>query len=783
MLPGAAGMAPSATVRSVLVEGNSRVPAGTILARISSVPNARFDSRKAEADLRKLYELGVFADVQVQSREAAEGQVDVVYRVKEFPFISNVSIEGVDSKLEEQIRDHLRAQKLELQPATPFKPPAAHKAALAARNFLRSRKYPNAEVRVSTENQNSLVRVRLRVQTGPKLHVGSVRFTGNHSVPAKDLIREMQFSRPAPFWRRWGGAARYVQEELYSDLERIRMYYRSLGFAAARVGEPRVTATGEGEKQRIEVEIPIVEGERYELTSVRLEGRIQTGAAEVEKMLKGLPAPGRYDGRRLEEVRQGIVDALGRHGYALARAELKQVLNEKERTVEAVYRVDPGPALAIGRIEFQGNRRIPDKFLRRELKSAEGEIFDTTKLDKSVERLNKSNLLQEVRRADVQLKVNEETNLLDITFLVKEKDRQGIYATGGTGGINGGYLGILYTAFNFLGIGETISLELDGGASRSNMLLNMVGSHFMGSPFTIALSVFNRYAGFNVANVVPGPESLVRVLKRRSRGVGLTGAYPVTGNLQVGMGFEAHRDSVDSTDTSVHSYGSELAPFVLFDKTRGIGPDTRGYRLSYSHSLDGSLFLRSLDSSRGSVQLTRYMDDPFTKGRNSFAFHLQGSWIRATGGGTLLLEDRFYPGDESVRGFSRGSLSPWAGTADGKLQPAGADTVLGLSTEYRVPIRGPLSGVGFFDLGWTHLDPKDAAQLGSGARLVNATNGVLRASLGGELRLQLPMIRQPARLIFSWNPLRLNTVFSNPSSVLQLADPKTSVRFALGSLY
>jgi outer membrane protein assembly factor BamA len=150
----------------------------------------------------------------------------------------------------------------------------------------------------------------------------------------------------------------------------------------------------------------------------------------------------------------------------------------------------------------------------------------------------------------------------------------------------------------------------------------------------------------------------------------------------------------------------------------------------------------------------------------------------------LFLGRRYYPGDESVRGFSRGSLSPWISVpGNSSLQSGGADTVLGFSTEYRVPIRGALSSTGFFDLGWTHLSRKDAAQLGAGARLIDTTNGVLRASMGGELRAELPIIRQPARMIVSWNPLRLNTIFSNPWSVLKLAEPKTSLRFALGSFY
>jgi hypothetical protein len=58
----------------------------------------------------------------------------------------------------------------------------------------------------------------------------------------------------------------------------------------------------------------------------------------------------------------------------------------------------------------------------------------------------------------------------------------------------------------------------------------------------------------------------------------------------------------------------------------------------------------------------------------------------------------------------------------------------------------------------------------------------MRSSLGGELRLQMPAIRQPARLIFSWNLLRLKEAFVDSSS-LRLADPQTALSVALGNPY
>jgi outer membrane protein assembly complex protein YaeT len=785
LLPGPPNAPSPPTIKNIVIEGNLRIPASTILLQISEAPNCSFDPVKSQKDLRKLYSLGVFEDVQVQSREVEHGQVELVFRVHEYPFLSSFSIKGVDDKLEKQIRDYLKKEKLELQPATPYKPAAANRAAIAARNFLRSRKYPNADIQVTPERQGDLVRVLFNVQPGERLEIGAVRFAGNHSIPSNELLKQMKFARPAHFWARWTGAAHYVPEELQADIERIQFYYKSRGFAAARVGKPKVFTTIVDSRQIIEIDIPIVEGERYRLASVKVEGHIRTGASDVDKLIRAINTPSEYNYSILDSTRQKILNTLGHHGYARAYVQLEQIPDENDRTIQAVYKVTTGDAVVIGRIEFNGNNRVPDKFLRRELRVCEGEIFDTFKLDQSVAQLNKSNLLQEVRRKDAVLKFNEETNLLDVTFNVKEKERHGIYATGGTGGISGGYLGLLYTAFNFLHLGESLSLELDGGASQSNMLLNIVGTHFLGSPFTLALSIFNRYAGFNVANIVPGPEALVGVLKNRSRGVGLSGTYPITGNLQVGMGFEAQRDTVTGANAaSTGSLRSEVAPFVQLDRTRGMRSDTRGYLLSYSQSWDGSLFLKSLDSTRESLQFARYMSDPWTKGRNSLVFHLEGSWVRPRGGNPLFLDRMFYPGDESVRGFHRGSLSPWALTPGNSApQPVGADTVLGFSTEYRVPIAGALSGAGFFDLGWTHLNPQEAVQLGDGARLIDATNGILRASSGGELRLQLPVIRQPVRMIFSWNPLRLDTLLSTPTSVLHLAEPKTTLRFALGAFY
>ena len=790
-------------IRQVQVEGNMRIPALTIIREVASKPDTVFDAAKLEADVKTLHQMGFFSQVEAESKAAADRQVDILFRVREYPFVSSFVIDGGGEALQAQIRDLLRERKLEIKPATPFRPSQANRVAVLVRDYLRVRKYPNADAQVTSSGEGTSVRVLLSIWLGRKIEVGRVLFTGNDSIPAGQLVKQMQYSRPPTLIGRFKGQGGYVSFELASDVERIRRYYQSNGFATVSVGKPEVEAFNSSvswplrlirgvDPVKLRIWIPIVEGSKYQLTAVRLEGDAKAASADAADMMRALHAPCPYDISLLDNTRQKLVDVLGHHGYALAKVELGQAVNDVSHTVEVVYRIDPGDPAVVGKISFEGNKRVPDKFLRRELRAMEGDVYDSYKLDQSVERLNKSELVQNLQRSDVDLQFDEERNAVDIIFKVKERDRQGIYGTGGTGGIGGGYLGILYTAFNLLRLGETLSLELDGGAAQSNVLLDIVGNHFLGSYFSLALSGFHRFTDFNVASIVPGPQDVVRVLRRRTTGMGLSGAYPITRKVRVGMAFNIARDSItgdlqpgDVPATSPF-IRSDVTPFFVLDSIHGTGAAARGYQFSAGYGWSGPGLLRSIDSTHESAQLATYIRDPISKGRNSFAFRIQASAMHPSTGLPLLLEQRSYPGDEVVRGFPQGGLTPWAYVGDSSsptLVPAGADTVLGLSAEYRVPMSGPLSGVGFADFGWTHLNPARGTQFYPGATLISATNGLLRASVGGELRLQLPMIRQPARLIFSWNPLRLDTLLKGSTSPLRLADPAHTIRFALGNIF
>jgi outer membrane protein insertion porin family len=790
-------------IRKVQVQGNLRIPTAAILHYVSALPDTIYDEIKIRGDLRQLYALGLFASLDIRTEEAGEGRVDVIYRVHELPFVSEFVIEGLSQAQQDQVRRLLEQEKLMVRTETPFRPAAVNKAANFVHTWLQMHKYPFSEVRViADEERPGTTKVHLSIQTGPRLDVGEIRFEGNRNIGARDLLKQMQYTRPVPYLTPWVNRGAYQPESLAADLEGLRRYYQSRGFAAARIGTPQVTARAfprrwwmllpkfGGTRQKLALLIPVTEGPGYRLVSVAAQGSAKAAAAPVAEIIASIPSPGSYDYHLLDAQRQKIVDALGHAGYGLAQVELEQSINDDTRTVSALYKIDAGNPVAIGQIRFEGNTRLRGKFLRREVVAREGEVFDSAKLDESIKRLNRSGMIKDVQRSDVALAMNEKTEFLDITFKIKEKDRQGIYGTGGTGGVGGGYLGILYTAFDLLGLGESLSLQIDGGASQSNMLLNILGTRFLGLPFNLGLSVFHRLTNYNVASVMPDATDLIHVLKHRSTGMGLSGAYPVTSKIQVGLSTQFEHRTISEENsaggilqTNVQNR-IELAPVFALDATKGAGPEMRGARFAFVNSWGGATKPWSVDSVAQSIRFSEHVGDPFTKGRNSFAAGFQAAVIRPRSGVPLTLDRRFYPGDEIVRGFPRGGLTPWAYPSDTETSPSplGADTVLGFSLGYRIPIQGPLSAAAFVDLGWSKISKKnlDASPASS---LIEATNGLLRGSLGGELRLQLPKIRQPGRLIFSWNFLRLSALIQGKSGLLRLADPRTTIHFALGDRF
>ena len=106
-----------------------------------------------------------------------------------------------------------------------------------------------------------------------------------------------------------------------------------------------------------------------------------------------------------------------------------------------------------------------------------------------------------------------------------------------------------------------------------------------------------------------------------------------------------------------------------------------------------------------------------------------------------------------------------------------------LTAEYRVPLVGPLQMTGFVDFGTATIVRKDNLRIfGPNTEVIlqEQTNNVWRASTGVEVQFLMPVVNQPFRLIFAYNPLIMDTDIIFRGQRFPLREPPRNIKFTVG---
>ncbi len=264
---------------------------------------------------------------------------------------------------------------------------------------------------------------------------------------------------------------------------------------------------------------------------------------------------------------------------------------------------------------------------------------------------------------------------------------------------------------------------------------------------------------------------------------------------------------------------SEVTPGIVYNRKNAYYGATQGSYFIVQVPIAGGPLGGDFNVIRPYIEYQKFFKDRWiSKGRNSFATRVQLQHIIPFGylpssepGAeprhmTVPFFERIFSGGEyTLRGFDIRSVGPWAISRSPQLDPSsgnpiidpgtglptiiespilvGGDTSVLLTGEYRIPIAGPLQLTGFVDLGNTWVTRKNALNvLGSGTvvDLQEQTNYVWRMSTGAEVQFLLPMINQPFRLIFAYNPLIMNASMRVNGVLAPIPEPRHGVKFSVG---
>ena len=712
--------APAATsdvgqkIVDIRVIGSRRIPKETILARMYSHANDAYDPLTVERDFNSLWNTGYFDDVRIEKEDTPEGVILNVY-VREKPTIRDITYKGLNSVTESDVLDRFKKEKVGLSQESQYDPARIAKAVTVIRQMLAEHGHQFASVRPEVRTiPPASVQLIFQIKEGPTVKVGRITFSGNRHVNSRDLREAMRNLRPI------GIPHSIILENLFArtydatkldeDTERVRQAYRDRGYLrGGPIGPAETKIHNEAglslftfrprKGKRIDIHMNIEEGERYRLAGINFSG--YKPGTNV-KALRGVFT--QKDGATFNlTVFQKDLDnlrkAYGQNGYINFSPVPNPTFDDAKHTVTWDIDIDEGKQFTVSRIEFQGNTVTRDFVIRRELLLQEGQVYNSHLWELSLLRLNQLDYFNALRvDQDSETHQNTEAGTVDLLLKVQEKGKNSIGLNGGVSGLSGAFLGLNYQTNNFLGLGETLSVQANAGSLARNLLFAFNEPYFRNKPLNIGFQVFDRKTDYNASksyslsgtatgNESSAVSSLLQNYNQGQKGFNLSVAYPTRHFNLFGFSRVGATYSWDSSSVRAFSQASSNL-FQTLAFRSGIqgqnaleGIITSSAMFSYNSSNISSNYLphtgQSLSATVqlagiwGSVRYVRPVVEykrfqPMKglwfnpNGRNTLGIRLQAIYITGFSGDVAPPFDRpSAGGDSDIRGFDVRTITPY----------------------------------------------------------------------------------------------------------------------------
>jgi len=686
------------TVHAIRAEGLQRLDLGTVLTYLPLTVGDQINDDTTAKALRSLYASGLFQNVELLRQGST-----LVVKVKERPQIAEFSIKGNEKvggeKLKESMKD-VGLAKGEL-----FKRDLLDQLT----QELRQQYYANGYYAVNintkvTQLPNNRVDIHVKVGEGDPATIKAINIVGNAAFSQDTLLDQIKLKTPQ-WWNLFQSSDHYSREQLGGDLEALSSYYQDRGYLKFNIASVQVALTPD--KKDVYITINVDEGKLFKVKGYRFSGDTILNK-EFLGQLVSTHAGDTFSRKRATDSSDRIEAALADIGYAFAKVTPSPVIDDNGDLVSIEYQINPGKRVYVRHISFSGYGDTNDSTLRREMRQLEAAPFSKSAVERSRVRLARLPFIEDVKVNTVP--VPGTNDQVDINYTVKERQPGSIQLGVGYSGYQGFLISAGITHTNFLGTGDTVSLNVANSQVERSVALSWTNPYFTedGISQTVALTyrrdkgVIRFNSGFDTNTI----------------GADLVYGIPLSEFTTLRLGGGVSRTAI----TTFPAYSAnEVLKFVLdngsvfneYTFKTGISHDTRNRTFFATRgmldqlNLDVQAPFSDLDYYTVNFLHTQYFSLPY---RFFIQFNSNIGYINTYGGtkGVPPYENFFAGGPGTVRGFKSGYLGP----KDSNGYPYGGTLLTTAETLLVVPLpvvsnnTTTRSGV-FFDVGNVFAKPQD----------------------------------------------------------------------------
>ena len=367
--------------------------------------------------VKRLMRQGLFSQARVILDKTAGDKAWIRLQLRTQPRISQVNYLGVKKGEREDLQERLQLMK-----GNQITQNIVNRAQAIVQKYYKDKGFGNADVNINLHedlsNKNEMI-VDIVVNKHDKVKVHKIYIEGNEVLSDRAIKRAIKKTNEKWDLLKLFSQKKFVESDYQDDLNRILEKYNEKGYRDARIVADSVVPFDE---KTVDVHITVDEGKKYFIKDIQWVGNTVYPSDLLGEFL-GMKPGDVYNqkmmNKRLNEDEDAVSNLYMDKGYLFYQLiPIEKDIDGDSISLE--MRMIEGPQARINNVIINGNDRLYEKVIRRELRVKPGNLFSKSDLMRSMREIaqtghfNPENMVPDIQP-------NQENGTVDIALNLESK--------------------------------------------------------------------------------------------------------------------------------------------------------------------------------------------------------------------------------------------------------------------------------------------------------------------------------------------------------------------------
>ena len=638
-------------VSGVEVEGNKTVRLETILSYITFKNGENITESDISNQIKTLYDTDFFSDIEIEFDDQ-NGKIKII--VKETPVVASIEFNGLNAMKKEDLLKEFTTKEKKF-----YKKMTAITDSKRLEEVYKQSGYFDAHVNPFVEfSKDDRVKVIFDVREDGRNMISKIMINGNDTFADSKILEIARAIREETPFRPFSKSKSTFDPQVTTvQMDEIRKFYADSGYAKANVWYDAILKP---QSKKVLLNVNVHEGQKFTIEGISFKNTIVGLNLEIEKMMqdKGLVKSGDvFNASRIENMKDEISQILQKNGFLFAEVGSDIVFDDAKRTAKIEFTINNSNRIYVRKINISGNIKTNDNVIRREFLIHEGDVYNSQKLKRSIQRLRNLGYFSDVQ---VHEKVTDDQNKVDLDIAIVETSTAQLSASVGYQVGNNMVGNVAYNQSNFLGMGYGTNIMIEKTSFSDIVQLSFVNPYIFGKDIAVSSSIdFNKQSNPNI-----NPFNI------SSQAANLSATYSVTEYLRHSVHYSLRYDNLSlfssSTISSIPSRfiteqlgslkTSSIGQVLFYDKRDNAILPSGGYSLRFSQNIAGlGGNIKYISHEVGG----EYHIKTFKRDDLVLSLKFRGGYISGYSDANVNIKDRYFLGGTfGMRGFDFRGIGP-----------------------------------------------------------------------------------------------------------------------------